>query len=205
MLTKLGTQLVQNKACFRRYLRIHHFYFEFELDKYKWNEYHDTKEFERYSNNLMLVSLGRDFFSILTKEEKEAIKYFTDHEKGDTPPENYLIHQSSAYEKWVNIFFKNKVFKTNELDPFVIGGNMKYIRVINNVTKVQLARCLDVDRNTVLLIEKGARLPSLNYIYRFAKLFDYSVDDIIDYYRFLKRKENKDKTALDKIYLPDGL
>ena len=44
----------------------------------------------------------------------------------------------------------------------------------------------------VVLIEKGQRLPSLNYIYKFSRMFEITVDEVIDYYRFLERNENID-------------
>ena len=69
---------------------------------------------------------------------------------------------------------------------------MKYIRKTNGVTKMHLAYCMGVDRNTIGLIEKGQRLPSLNYVYRFSKMFEISMDELVYYYRFLKRNELKD-------------
>ena len=185
MLTKLETQLVKSEACFKRYVASLHFYFELELEKYNYFEFHDKDEYERHCNNLMLVSLGREFYGLLTEGEKAAAKYMGFHHKSEKEPEHFIENKNSAYEKWVKVFFKNKNIENDDLDPFVVGGILKYIRKTKNVTKTHLAFCLGVDRNTVALIEKGHRLPSLSYIYKFGKMFEMSVDELIDYYRFM--------------------
>lgn len=182
MLTKLETQLVKNEACFRRYVASLHFYFEFELEKYAYNEYHTKEEYERFCNNMMLVSLGREFYGLLTDGEKAALEYIGFHDNKKKEPINFIENKNSAYQKWINIFFKNKNFVNDVLDPIVVGGIMKYIRKTNSVTKTHLAFCMGVDRNTVALIEKGERLPSLNYTYRFSKMFEMSMDELVDYY-----------------------
>ena len=185
MLTKLETQLVKSEACFKRYVASLHFYFEFELEKYNYFEFHDKDEYERHCNNLMLVSLGREFYGLLTEGEKAATEYMGFHPEGEKEPEHFIENKNSAYEKWIKVFFKNKNIENNNLDPFVVGGIMKYIRKTKNVTKTHLAVCLGVDRNTIALIEKGHRLPSLSYIYKFGKMFEMSFDELIDYYRFM--------------------
>ena len=38
---------------------------------------------------------------------------------------------------------------------------------------------MDVDRNTITKYEKGERLPSLEYFYRFCIKFDLSMDKIM--------------------------
>ena len=38
---------------------------------------------------------------------------------------------------------------------------------------------MDVDRNTITKYEKGERLPSLEYFYRFCIKFDLSMDEIM--------------------------
>lgn len=189
MLTKLETQLVKSEACFKRYVASLHFYFEFELEKYNYFEFHDKDEYERHCNNLMLVSLGREFYGLLTEGEIAAIEYMGFHPEGEKEPEHFLESKNSAYEKWIKVFFRNKNIEKNVLDPFIVGGIMKYIRKTHKVTKTHLAFCMGVDRNSVTLIEKGQRLPSLNYVYRFSELFELSIDELIDYFRFIKRNE----------------
>ena len=187
MLTKLETQLVKNEACFKRYVASLHFYFEFELEKYNYSELHDKDEYERHCNNLMLVSLGREFYGLLTEGEKAATDYLGYHKNHEKEPDNYIENRNSAYEKWIKVFFKNKNIENTVLDPFVVGGIMKYIRKTHKVTKTHLALCMGVDRNTVALIEKGERLPSLNYTYKFSKMFEISIEELIDYHRFLAK------------------
>lgn len=200
MLTKLDTCLVKSESCFRRYLKHLRFDFEYSLNKYKYIETPSHYDFEVYVNCALLVSLWYTFDGLLSKEEKVAIEYYTRHNEWANPPINYDIDMNYAYQKWIDVFFKNKMYKENELNPCVIGLIMKYIRETNHVKKTRLAGIMGVDRNTVLLIEKGSRLPSLNYTYRFCKLFNVSVDDVVDYYRFMKiKKEQHDDRLVDII------
>ncbi len=68
-----------------------------------------------------------------------------------------------VYEKWQNIFFKDESMHYKKLSPMKIGLKMKLIREANDVSKTELAIRLKVNRKTVILLEKGYRLPSLEY------------------------------------------
>ena len=60
-----------------------------------------------------------------------------------------------------------------------IGMKMKIIRENNEMSKTELAERLKVSRKTIILIEKGNRLPSLEYTYNFCKIFDISIEKLI--------------------------
>ena len=47
------------------------------------------------------------------------------------------------------------------------------------MSKTELAERLKVSRKTIILIEKGNRLPSLEYTYNFCKIFDISIEKLI--------------------------
>ena len=57
---------------------------------------------------------------------------------------------------------------------------MKLIREANEMSKTELALRLNVNRKTIALLEEGERLPSLEYIYNFCKIFDYSIEKMLD-------------------------
>ena len=57
---------------------------------------------------------------------------------------------------------------------------MKLIREVNEMSKTELALRLNVNRKTIALLEEGERLPSLEYIYNFCKIFDYSIEKMLD-------------------------
>lgn len=48
------------------------------------------------------------------------------------------------------------------------------------VSVATLSRILDVDRSTVYLYEHAERIPSLNYIYKFCKMFHLKIDDLVN-------------------------
>ena len=56
---------------------------------------------------------------------------------------------------------------------------MKLIREANDMNKTELALRLNVNRKTITLLEDGERLPSLEYIYNFCKIFDYSIEKML--------------------------
>lgn len=57
---------------------------------------------------------------------------------------------------------------------------MRCIRENENITKTILSRNIGIDRNTIAAYDKGARIPLLSYLYKFSRLFDISIDDIIE-------------------------
>ena len=62
-----------------------------------------------------------------------------------------------------------------------LGIVLKAIRECNGVSKTDLARMVGVNRKTVLLVENGERLPSLEYIYKFSKSFSLTIDYLLSF------------------------
>ena len=56
---------------------------------------------------------------------------------------------------------------------------MKLIREAIDMNKTELAMRLNVNRKTIALLEDGERLPSLEYIYNFCRIFDYSIEKML--------------------------
>ncbi len=83
----------------------------------------------------------------------------------------------SVYEIWVDVFFSNR--QRCFLSPLALGNVMKRIRENEIITKPMLSRDIGVDRNAIVTYEKGVRIPPLSYLYKFSRLFDISIDDII--------------------------
>lgn len=79
----------------------------------------------------------------------------------------------------MNIFFSDYVEHYQKLNSHKIGLKMKLIREANDMNKTELALRLNVNRKTITLLEDGERLPSLEYIYNFCKMFDYSIEKIL--------------------------
>ena len=78
--------------------------------------------------------------------------------------------------KGANIFFNDYVDHYHKLNSRKIGLKMKLVREANDMSKTELAIRLKVNRKTVILLEKGDRLPSLEYIYNFCKIFNISIE-----------------------------
>ena len=69
-----------------------------------------------------------------------------------------------------NIFFKDGSMYYKKISSMKIGLKRKIIREANDLSKTELAIRLKVNRKTVILLEKGDRLPSLEYNYNFCKI-----------------------------------
>ena len=88
-------------------------------------------------------------------------------------------YMRSAYEKWLSVFFRDKTYLYEAIDPKKLGKIMLYIRTRNEMKKTTLAEYIGVDRSTVSRIENGDRLPSLDYVYKFSQIFLVAVDELI--------------------------
>ena len=126
-----------------------------------------------------IMELKNNFSSLLTEGEKEAIKYYGYHNPDTVRPEDLDNNLTTAYEKWLSIFFNDRSYLYDELNPESLGRLLRYIRESAEVKKTELADMLGVNRITIKQIEDGRRLPSLDYIYRFSKIFLIGIDEII--------------------------
>ncbi len=57
-------------------------------------------------------------------------------------------------------------------------NNLKIFRTIKNLTQEDLAKELNITRQTVISIEKNKYNPSLNLAFKIAKFFDTTIDEI---------------------------
>ena len=160
---------------FVRYIKIYRKYILVDLYKYETNgAFYTEKEIDDYVELKLLKKLDDELFSILSVGEKIALEVLEKRNDGYNHLCDILI--KNVYEKWQNIFFKDESKYYKKLSPMKIGLKMKLIREANDVSKTELAIRLKVNRKTVILLEKGDRLPSLEYIYNFCKMFDVSIE-----------------------------
>ena len=179
MKVKLGCTLISNRQCFARFIKETELYSQIIEDLYEYNEYRDDEDFKEVIAAIKFNELDKEFRASLTKEETLALKYLNARRPDFEAPDNYESSISSSFDKWVEIFFRSKNGLSEDLNPIVLGKVMRLIRITANIKKTVLAQQLGVDRSTVFLVEKGERLPSLSYIYKFANKFGLSVDYIL--------------------------
>lgn len=167
--------LRNNQSCFRKYLI---YYFKLVYD-YINREEKRIYSINTYISYLKIAKLDGFFNYLLTAEELHALYDWT-HEKQESYELPLLVER--AYQKWQEVFFKKEFdYLFEELNPVGLGIVMRTIREFDNMNKTDLARMLGVNRKTVLLIENGQRLPSLDYIFKFARLFCINIDEILSY------------------------
>lgn len=163
---------------FVRYFQIYRKTIKFELYKYESHKMIFSEEdVEDYVEYRILKDLDDQLFSILSIGEKMAIEVLEKRKKEFNPFFEKLI--KDIYDKWLNVFFSDYVEHYHKLNSHKIGLKMKLIREANDMNKTELALRLNVNRKTITLLEDGERLPSLECIYNFCKIFDYSIEKML--------------------------
>ena len=123
-----------------------------------------------------LVLLDNEFFSLLDLGERIAVEDVAkDINLSDFG--NHLL--GKAQGKWINTFFKEEL-PYKKLDPVALGFALQQIRKTNEYSKVKLAEEAKFNRKYIARVEKGETLPSLEYLYRFCKIFEVSIDDLFN-------------------------
>ena len=175
MTFKVDFILRNNQSCFRKYL----IYYSKIVYDYINREEKRIYSIDTYISYLKIAKFDRFFNDLLTIDEMYALHDWT-HEKQESYELPLLVER--AYQKWQDVFFnKQYCYLFKELNPHGLGIVLKAIRECNGVSKTDLARMVGVNRKTVLLVENGERLPSLEYIYKFSKSFSLTIDYLLSF------------------------
>ena len=73
----------------------------------------------------------------------------------------------------------------------------------DNLSQVELARQIEVSRQTVNAIERGQRMPSLEVAHRIAEALDCRLDDVFHYESELPASEEKDGFVTVTVHIGD--
>jgi len=60
-------------------------------------------------------------------------------------------------------------------------NKIKVFRAMHDMTQEDLAQAIGVTRQTILAIEKGKYIPSLDLAFRIARHFKVNVEEVFDY------------------------
>lgn len=177
MYPKNKYKIAKTYKSFIRYVQYSRKNFKYDVYQYeKHKTYLTQSEIEDYVELRIIMDLDEIFISLLDVGEKVAFEILEKRTTDLTPLCQMLIND--IYEKWVNTFFNDdKYYK--KISSKKLGLKMKLIREKNDISKVELANRLKVNRKTIGLLENGERLPSLEYIYNFSLIFDITIDDLI--------------------------
>lgn len=130
---------------------------------------------EEYLEALEVIEVDDKFNLLLNEQEKKVLSYYRYHNPDEIRPNNYNKLFSDAYNKWLKVIPKKEI----KISAFKLGKAMRIIRIRNNISITLLAILMGVDRNTISQYEKGERLPSLEYYYKFCVRFNLSMDKIL--------------------------
>ena len=60
-------------------------------------------------------------------------------------------------------------------------NKIKVLRAMHDLTQEDLAKVIGVSRQTILAIEKGKYIPSLDLAYKLARHFGVNIEDVFQY------------------------
>ncbi len=171
-------KITKTYKSFVRYVQYFRKSFKYDIYQYeKHKTYLTQSEIDDYVELRILMDLDEIFISLLDVGEKIAFEILEKRTTDLTLLCKKLIHD--IYEKWIKIFFSDDDKYYKKISSKKLGLKMKLIREKYNISKVELANRLKVNRKTVGLLENGERLPSLEYIYNFSLIFDMKIEDLI--------------------------
>lgn len=133
------------------------------------------KNLEDYLDALEVIEVDDNFNLLLTEQEKKVLSYYRYHNLDETRPNNYNKLFLDAYKKLLKVIPKKEI----KISSFKLGKAMRIIRIKNNISITSLSILMGVDRNTISKYEKGERLPSLEYYYKFCVRFNMSLDNLV--------------------------
>ena len=180
MKTLEGFVFGKTRQGFNRYLKNYRSYFDGTRNNYKYSYDLRNDSLDEVISIQKYALLNKHFESLLTKTELAVVNYISYKIRDKKLPDNIEKYISSAYDKWLMIFFHNRTALFGEINPILLGRGMEFIRLKSHVSKTQLASMIGVDRTTVIALEKGKRPPSLDYIYKFSKIFNCTIDYLIE-------------------------
>lgn len=134
---------------------------------------------EKYAKAKKLMELYEEFQALITDEEKEALKYLHWHAPRKEQPRNYYFLLDSSYYKWVNVFFDDREKMFKKIDKRTLGILLKKIRQDHNVTRLQLAYCMNWKYTSIRNYEKGISMPTTIFLFKFSQLFGCSIDELL--------------------------
>lgn len=141
----------------------------------KWN----LKKLEKLENKKKLKQ--RDLAKILNVERSTYSGWETGK---DTIPLRKLIELSNYYNLSIDYLTglnnkKEYMFVSENINPIAIGKEIKIVRKEKNLKQKDLAKILKISPSTYSVYENGKILINTSFIYKFAKKFNCSIDNII--------------------------
>lgn len=123
----------------------------------------------------------RDLAKILNVERSTYSGWETGK---DTIPLRKLIELSNYYNLSIDYLTglnnkKEYMFVSENINPIAIGKEIKIVRKEKNLKQKDLAKILKISPSTYSVYENGKILINTSFIYKFAKKFYCSIDNII--------------------------
>ncbi len=140
------------------------------------------------------LAVKKQLMSIRSKLDKEHLLFLDNillkkklPEWGDKEGRK-LYHD--IYRTWQRVCFPKGSNGIKDLNPVLLGGELKRVRIIRGIFVKQAAELIGISPRALYSYEDGTREMRVNTLYKLCQVYKVSVSEVIDNVTGNKRKES---------------
>lgn len=147
-----------------------------------------------FENDTLKLIMDQDEYYelLLVKQQLASIRLLLDDKHLDFL-DNHLLRKDlpkwgdhekwklyrDIYSCWRQICFPNGKNRIVKVDPVIIGGELKRLRIIRRMYVKQVAEIIGISPKTLYAYEEGTREMKANVLYGLCQVYKTSMDDVI--------------------------
>lgn len=180
MLSDYGFVICKGEFGFKNFLKYVMFDVEFTLINFESVGLQNKKdEPDRIAIAKRIKRLYEEFFNSLSDDEKEVIERI---KRGKIPFDEYRQVYGemfrSCYSKYEKTFFKqHKVY--GYFNACILGDLIQAVRKKHNIPRAAVTSATGYSYTRVRHFEMGNTIPPLEFLFKFAKMFHCSIDEML--------------------------
>ena len=179
MMTDYGFVLARGDKGFRHFLKYTLFEADTTIMNFESKDISSTLErVDSYVIAKRIKRLYQEFLDQLTEEEKYVVDRIR---RGKIRYQEYASFYGGpyrpCYEKWEKTFFRRNIY--GNIDKLLLGLLIRSIRTQKNVSRAELVSATGFSYPRVRHFEMGNTLPTLDFLFRFTKIFGCTIDEMI--------------------------
>ena len=133
---------------------------------------------DNYVIAMRIISLYTEYIDGLSDDEKDAVKKIR---YGKVRYEEYASFYCGVYKmcyaKWERIFFRRNIY--GNISKLLLGILIRSIREQQYISRVEICSATGYSYPRVRHYETGNTLPTLDFLFKFSKIFGCSIDELI--------------------------
>lgn len=176
MITDYGFVLARGDKGFRHFLK----YTLFEVEKCisNFESKGISRTLEKPDNYVIAKRIYTEYIDGLSGDEKDAVKKIR---YGKVRYEEYASFYGGVYKicyaKWEKIFFRRNIY--GNINKTILGWLIRSIREQQYISRAKICSATGYSYPRVRHYEMGNTIPTLDFLFKFSKIFGCSIDDLI--------------------------